>query len=240
MEKVSPHAPSIAGFSFQGVYAALPLVVAYVPLGIAFGLLAAESQLSLFTTVAMSVLVYTGAAQFIGVSMLAAGDPGLAILMMTVLINARYLLFSMTLAPYLKSWRGGLRFLFGLQITDEVFALQSIKFQSENRSLSEIFGVNITVHLAWISSTTVGHLSGAMIGDAGVYGLDYVLPAIFISFVVFSIRTKVHLIVALAAAATSTAAALCHYASLGLILSTLIAASLGVAMDKHSRSRPSE
>ena len=46
----------------QGITAALPLVLSYVPVAITFGVLAQEAGLTLVETLLMSVLVYAGAA----------------------------------------------------------------------------------------------------------------------------------------------------------------------------------
>ncbi|MGD0857517.1 MAG: AzlC family ABC transporter permease, partial [Dehalococcoidia bacterium] len=57
----------------QGVVASTPIVVGYLPIGIAYGILARQAGFSLFQAVSLSLFVYAGAAQFIAVSMIAAG-----------------------------------------------------------------------------------------------------------------------------------------------------------------------
>ena len=77
-----------------GIRQAVPVMLAYIPLGLAFGVLAVEAGLSVAETTLMSALVFTGAGQYIAIGIIAAGGSMLTIIMANLLVNLRYFLFS--------------------------------------------------------------------------------------------------------------------------------------------------
>jgi predicted branched-subunit amino acid permease len=60
----------------RGIKAALPIVFGYLPVGMAFGVLARQAGLNPIEAGSMSLLVYAGASQFIAVEMISKGFPG--------------------------------------------------------------------------------------------------------------------------------------------------------------------
>ncbi len=90
----------------RGVARAMPIVMGYIPIGFAYGVLAQQAGLSLFNTLAMSALVYAGSAQLIAAGLFAAAAPALSIVATTFVVNLRHMLFSAALSPYLRGWRG--------------------------------------------------------------------------------------------------------------------------------------
>ena len=89
----------------EGIKAALPIVLGYLPVGLAFGVLARKVGLSTFEVGLMSLLVYAGASQFIAVEMLLKGIVCFPIVLATFFINLRHLLMSSTFSLYLKNTR---------------------------------------------------------------------------------------------------------------------------------------
>ncbi|MDH7479340.1 MAG: AzlC family ABC transporter permease, partial [Syntrophomonadaceae bacterium] len=108
-----------------GIKSALPIVMGYLPIGFAFGVLAVQEGIGVLPTLSMSVLVFAGSAQLIAVGLIGAGASWVSIALTTFVVNLRHLLMSAALAPYLKSlarWEVG---WFGYQLTDETFAVHS-------------------------------------------------------------------------------------------------------------------
>jgi 4-azaleucine resistance transporter AzlC len=77
----------------------LPIILGYVPVGFAYGVLAQKSGLSGINTLLMSLLVYAGSAQLIAVGLFAAGAAPLAIVATTFVVNLRHLLMSAPWRP---------------------------------------------------------------------------------------------------------------------------------------------
>ena len=86
----------------KGWKAAVPVALGYLPLGLAFGILAARQGLTWIDVFFMSLLVYAGSAQFIASAMLSSGSAAAAIISTTFLVNLRHLLMSASLSPLLK------------------------------------------------------------------------------------------------------------------------------------------
>src|SRR4030042_2164383 len=103
----------------EGAKAALPIVLGYLPVGIAFGVLARKAGVSTFEAGLMSLLVYAGASQFIAVEMLSKGIVWFPIVLTTFFINLRHLLMSSTFSLYLKNTQLSILGLISAQLTDE-------------------------------------------------------------------------------------------------------------------------
>ena len=96
--------PSTSAAVFKGVRRALPIVLGYVPIGFAYGVLAGKSGISAANTVLMSLIVFAGSAQFIAVGLFASGSGPAVVILTTFVVNLRHLLMAASLAPYLSKW----------------------------------------------------------------------------------------------------------------------------------------
>ena len=175
---------------------AAPIVMGYLPVGAAFGVLAYKTGLSLLNTVLMSCIVFAGSAQLIAVAMFAAGMPPLSIVATTFVVNLRHLLMTASLAPNLKSWKKWQLALFAYEVTDESFALHSVRFARGDRNRARSFMINSIAHMSWILASWGGFLTGATIPDVEPLGLDYALPAMFIALLVMQVKNGLHVFVA--------------------------------------------
>src|SRR5207302_245055 len=89
----------------EGVRAAIPIWIAFVPSSLAFGVAAQAHGLQLGEVVLMSAWVYSGPAQFTVLAPIAAGKSSLQILLAASLVNLRFLPMSTALAPYFRGVR---------------------------------------------------------------------------------------------------------------------------------------
>src|SRR4030042_4845292 len=137
----------------EGAKAALPIVLGYLPVGIAFGVLARKAGVSTFEAGLMSLLVYAGASQFIAVEMLSKGIVWFPIVLTTFLINLRHLLMSSTFSLYLNGNRIETLGLLSAQLTDESFAVAMSNTSKIKNRQEYLFGLQITSHIAWITGS---------------------------------------------------------------------------------------
>src|SRR5215218_7384867 len=86
---------------WAGVRAALPVVLPTLALGVSFGVLA-RPVMGALGPIVMSVLVFSGGAQFAALSVLQAGGTAAAAISAGLLMNARWLPMSFALAPSLS------------------------------------------------------------------------------------------------------------------------------------------
>ncbi|MFD1549845.1 AzlC family ABC transporter permease [Levilactobacillus fuyuanensis] len=168
-----------------GVRDVLPTVFGYIGVGLAFGIVAHTSHLSLLVVAGMSFIVYAGSAQFIITSMLLLHDPLSAIFISTFLVNSRMILMSTSLAQYFRHESLFKNLLIGTLVTDETFALAMNKQNKTNGKLSFAWqsAANLVAYLVWGVATIVGALLGGMIADPTRFGFDFALTAMFIGLV---------------------------------------------------------
>jgi 4-azaleucine resistance transporter AzlC len=227
-----PAAASRAGWQ-RGLALGAPIVLGYVPIGFAYGVLAQKSGLSTRDTLLLSLLVYAGASQFIAAGLFAAGASPATLVLTTFLTNLRHLLMSASLAPHLRDWPKPALAAFAYQLTDETFAVHAARATSAGIRKIEAFCVNLMAQLAWISGSWLGVIGGHYVPDPRPFGLDYALPALFGALLVLQIRGQDRPKVLLASVAGVTGAVAVGLTLLGLdhwavVLATLLGATLGV------------
>jgi 4-azaleucine resistance transporter AzlC len=214
-----------------GVIAAGPIVLGYLPIGLTFGVLGQNAGLSSFNTLAMSLLVYAGSSQLVAAGMFAAGAPAASIILTTFVVNLRHLLLSAAVAPFLKGWHRGELAAFAYQLTDETFALHAARFPSSVPGKAEVFAVNVTAQLAWLAGTGLGVALGRVITDVEPFGLDYVLPALFIALIVLQIERRIQIGVIIIAGSLSVGLSILGVDQWNVIVATTIGATIGVILE---------
>lgn len=220
----------------KGISEAIPIILGYLPLGFAFGVLAREAGMSAAQAVAMSVLCFTGAGQYIAIGIMQAGGAVVTIILANILVNLRYLLFATSTVPFLK---GRLRpleaSLLSYGLTDETYAVAMNHYQDHPATASYLAGLNITSHLGWISGTLLGAALGSFITDTNRLGLGFALPAMYIYLLVLMIRRRTDIWVAVFTAVICLVAGRLVPAMLdnlsNLIIATVIGATLGVIIN---------
>jgi len=146
--------------------------------GIVYGLAAREAGVSPVVALAMSVLVLSGAAQFAAVGLIAQGASWPSIVLLTALLNARHLLYSAALAPWLVDRPRLQRAAMAHVLTDETFGLAIAHFRRLGRADPSGYWIAAAfVCLPWPVATLVGVLGGQVIPDPTRLGLDVVFPA---------------------------------------------------------------
>ena len=216
---------------------ALPVVMGYLPIGFAFGVLAVNAGLSAFEAVAMSVIVYAGSAQLMAVSLFEAGINPFSIVATTFIVNLRHLLMSASLSPYLKPWRKAEVAAFAFELTDESFGVHSLRFERGESQPGPTLGINFICQLSWVAGTLLGTLAGGLITDVKPFALDYALPAMFIALLILQIKGGRYLLVAAVAGVLSIVIWLAGVAQWNVLLATLIAATLGAGVETWTKRR---
>ncbi len=218
----------------QGAAAAWPICLGYVPIGLAFGVLAQKAGLTPFDIALMSVLVFAGSAQFIGVYMLQAGAGPLPIIATTFMVNLRHVLMSSSLARYMpripKRWLS----LYAYGVTDESFAVNLVRFQEGGWGFFPALAANHVANLTWIAATVAGGYMGELI-PPGAFGIDYALAAMFIGLLVFQLKDRQHWLAALVAG--GLAALLARHApyNLHVMAGCVAGATAGFAAKRSAR-----
>ncbi len=218
-----------------GVSQAVPIVLGYIPIGFAFGVLAQKAGISLLNTLLMSLVVYAGSSQLIAVGLIAAGVPALSIIITTFVVNLRHLLMSAAISPFLKHWRKFELTAFAYQLTDETFAVHSARFGSASPNKAEVFATNMTSQTAWIFGTWLGLVVGGLIADVKPLALDYALPAMFVALLVLQIKDRIQIAVAILTGMLAVGLMFIGVDRWNVIVATLVGATIGVGVEKWTK-----
>lgn len=220
-----------------GIRDAFPIVLGYLPLGFAFGVLANQVGMTVIQAGLMSLMCFTGAGQYIAIGVMQAGGAVFTIITANLLVNLRYFLFSTSMVPHLKNVPVTLATLLSYGLTDETYAVAMTRYQNHSATASYMAGLNITSHIGWIGSSLAGALLGTLITNTDRIGLNFALPAMYICLLVFVVGKRND---ALVAGISAVFCLLMGYfipssmANLSnIIVATLVAATLGVLIDER-------
>jgi 4-azaleucine resistance transporter AzlC len=175
-----------------GVAGIAPILIGAVPFGLIYGVAAVESGLDAVPAIAMSSLVFAGAAQLAMVD-LAGRDAALAVMVATALvINARMLMYSASLAPHLREYSFVRRILAGYLITDQSYAVTITRFIEPIADLhwkwAYYLGAGLPMWLVWQASSATGVLVGASIPEE--WSLDFAIPLVFLALLIPTVKDR--------------------------------------------------
>lgn len=210
----------------SGMRLALPVVLGYLPIGFAFGVLAMQAGMTPVTVGMMSLFVFAGSSQLIAAGLLTAGTSTAGIALATFVVNLRHMLMSAALTPYLKRWSKPQQAWFSFELTDETFAANLGRFNSHGVNKAEAYGLNFCAHMGWITGSVCGALFDSAIGDVKPLGLDFALPAMFIALLLPHCHVPARLLAACSGAALSLLFFLLGAGQWSVMLATICAATL--------------
>lgn len=105
-----------------GLQAGIPIILGFIPVGIAYAIMAGQAGLSGAETVLMSATVLAGASQMMAVGMYAQGAALVTIIVATFVLNLRHLIMSTCVMHEMREAPLGIRLLGAFGVTDETFA----------------------------------------------------------------------------------------------------------------------
>jgi len=220
----------------QGVQAGLPIFLGYFPIAIAFGALAVQAQFTWMEAVFMSLIVFAGASQFVGVSMFLAGAGAAQIIAATFFLNMRHLIMSLAVNDQMRHFSGGWKGFLSFFITDETFALLTLgdaDIQSEKRTPAYIAGLMVTAYLGWVSGTAVGGLGAGFIPPEITTAMTVGLYGLFIGLLIPPARKSIsYAVIAVSSMILNWALGLFVDTGWAIVLATIFAAGLGIILIK--------
>ncbi len=183
----------------KGVKIAFPVIIGYIPLGFACGVVLQSAGLTVLQIALMSLLVFAGAGQYIAAGMIVASSP-LTIGITIFIINLRHILYTSSLIPYIGKWTSVKKYIFASEITDETFALHSSMLkENETLNYNQAMGINIASHSAWVLGTILGAILGSVIPSEEAFAIDFALPALFIALILPRLTHRPQLVAAVIA-----------------------------------------
>jgi len=222
----------------QGVKDCVPTLLGYLSIGLAAGVVQKTAGLTIAEIALLSLLLYAGSAQFIFAGMISVGSAPAAIIFTIFFVNLRHLLLSASLSPYLRHLSVWRNMWVGSLLTDETFGV-AIQQAVTRKKLGErwMHGLNVTAYLNWLIANLAGAMLADWISNPEQYGLGFALPAMFIGLLVLSLlgrgKLKLDIAIAIIAAAVAIGSALLFSGSMGIIIATIVASTIGMAVEKR-------
>ncbi|HZI82692.1 MAG TPA: AzlC family ABC transporter permease [Casimicrobiaceae bacterium] len=215
---------SRSGF-LDGVRDIAPMMLGVIPFGVVCGVGAIAAGASPIAALAMSMIMFSGAAQIVATQLLAAGAPFAVILLSCLIVSLRLLMYSAAMAPYLRRldhrWRSVLSFV----LTDQAFAGTIQRFRSSDdlaANASYFLGSGALLWVTWQLATVLGIVAGQVIPAA--WQLDFVVPLCFLAVLAPVLRDRVSVLVFVVAAVAVVA-----LDAMPLRLSMICGGLLGIA-----------
>jgi 4-azaleucine resistance transporter AzlC len=132
----------------------------YLPLGAAFGIVAIEVGVVWYEAVAMSLLIYAGAGQFLAIALFAAGAGIMEVAIATIMLNSRHVFYGLSL---LKRFQGaGWRkpyLIFAL--TDETYSLLTSQSPQVKQPHALALRISLLNQIWWVLGTLIGVALGS-------------------------------------------------------------------------------
>jgi 4-azaleucine resistance transporter AzlC len=227
--KASPQSELLAGC--RGI---TPLIIGAIPFGIIFGALAKTSALSFADTIAMSAFIFSGSSQFIALGLLATGTALPLIILTTLIVNLRHLLYAVSLVPFVKHLPQTWKLILGFLLTDEAFVVAVARYnQTDNSPYKHWyhFGAALFMYINWLLCTLVGRTLGHLIPDVGNWGLDFAMSVTIIGMLVPYLKNKPMFV---AGAIAGVISLFCHSLphNLGLIVAAIAGIAAGIYGEK--------
>ena len=206
-------------------------IAAYAfPVGLVFGLAALQAHFSLVDVIANSVVVFAGGSQFAAVGMVKDGASWLAIAGVTVLVNARHLLYSAATGPYMAGRSRRERVLMAHFLTDETFALSLAHFRRIRAFDARGYWIAaMAIFIPWTTGSALGYVAGGAV-DVNRLGLDIAFPAAMAGLSLGMVSGRRDVAAALGAVAVAVPLGLAAGASVGLVAGAVVGPLVGLAM----------
>ena len=229
-----------------------PLQLGVVPFGMLYAIAALAVGMPAWLAQLSSALVFAGSAQLAIVQMLSAAAGALPTGLTAGLLNLRHVLYSASVAEYVRHLPRRWRLLLAYLLTDEAYAVAILRYQRQaaafrtapgdampDKSMADLrhwyfLGCGFTLWACWQLSTAAGLIFGARIPLE--WDIDFAVPLTFLALLTLLLRERASQAAALAAGLGVLAfAALPH--KLGLVTAILLGLVVGFGVAKHGRDR---
>lgn len=160
------------------ILATVPVMTGYLILGMAFGILLVDKGYHIGWALLMSTTIYAGSMQFVAVDLLSGGATLLSAAIMTLLVNARHLIYGISMLEKYRN-TGKLKPYLMFSLTDETYALLCGGVPDGMERKRYYFLVSLFDQIYWI----IGSIVGALVGSAltiDTTGIDFAMTALFV------------------------------------------------------------
>lgn len=166
----------------KGLKDGLPIAIGYLSVSFAFGILAVNSGLPIWAPIVTSLTNFTGTGQFVGTTLIAASASIAEIAFTLLIINARYVLMSISLSQRLEKVSIWKKLIIAFGNTDEIFAVAVSKYC--DLSFKYMAGLILCSFSGWVGGTVLGALCGSIVPQSILSAMGIALYAMFIAIII--------------------------------------------------------
>ena len=164
----------------QALYKSFPVMAGYIILGVGFGILLSNAGYGFVWALAMSVLIYAGSMQYVGISLLTGGASIIATIITTIMVNARHLFYSISMIDKYKE-TGKYKPYLIFALTDETYSLLCNDEGPSPDSVNQYrFFVSLFNQSYWVFGCVLGNLLGMVI-PFSTKGIEFSMTALFVA-----------------------------------------------------------
>ena len=164
----------------QAFLKSIPVLAGYVVLGIGFGILMRDAGYGVLWTAAMSLFIYAGSLQYVGVGLLTGGASVLTTAITSLMVNARHLFYSISMIDKYKD-AGQYKPYMIFALTDETYSLLCDGMTPSGVDTNQYrFLVSIFNHSYWVTGSVIGSLLGAVL-PFSTEGIEFSMTALFVA-----------------------------------------------------------
>lgn len=179
-----------------GLYEAIPISISTFIFSAIFGVVAIQAGYSVIESTLFSVISFSGAAQLSILPLI--GHISLwTIFCTTFLLNARHLLYGLTLAPHVQQQSVSKKGLIAFLLCDSMFALAAQQLRTGKQQPSYWIGAGITIYMAWCIGTWAGASFTELLPNGQTYGLEFAGTACFIILLAGELTTRIRFFTAI-------------------------------------------
>lgn len=220
---------------WRGFVQVLPTVVGIIPFGLVTGVAGIKAGLSAIEVTLMSALVFAGAAQLVALQLIGAGASGLLVVLATVVVNLRYVMYSGALAKPLEALTPRLKALAAFLMVDQNFALALTQHPTLGPKLTPWYylGAGVPLWLNWVITTYIGAVLGARV--PAQWSLDFAVPLCFLVLLVPAVQNRPSLAAALVGGVVATLLVGLPY-RMGLFVGAVAGIAAGVWLENRQRA----
>ena len=166
--------------ALRGSLDALPLFIPALPFAFVFGVVVAEAGIPEWLGWSSSPIIFGGAIQVTLFTLIGEGASVAAAVSAALIVGARHMLYSVTLAPRFQNQPRWFRWVGAYVLIDQVFVLSQIKPIDEPVAFRRYFlGAGFTFWTLWMMFTAVGVVLGPAIPPE--WGVEFAAPVLFVS-----------------------------------------------------------
>lgn len=157
----------------------VPVMAGYLVLGTAYGILMNVNGYGIWWAVLISIFVYAGSLQYLGITFFAAAVNPWYAFFMSLMLNARHLFYGLSMLDKYKDG-GKLKPYLIFALTDETFSVLCNEEVPEGINKYHVyFFASLLDHLYWVTGALIGSLAGGLI-RFDTAGMDFALTALFV------------------------------------------------------------